>query len=299
MEKEIMHVAIKSILEKYQCHSEQDYINALKEIFQEIALLGLWRAKFYEKAAFYGGTALRILYGLDRFSEDLDFTLLKKDKNFDLSPYNQAIADELSSFGFEVTVKTKHKTIETNIESAFIKASSKKQLIIIEAADNIIDRIHHMNTIKIKMEVDTYPPGKFKTEVKNILTPIPFSVKTLTPPDLFAGKIHAILCRPWQKRVKGRDWYDLVWYISRNIPVNLTHLRERLIQSSAWNNKAAFTKNNLMDLLKNKIKETDFQNAKKDVLPFLKEKKATELWSKAFFQEVAGKIELYQPLTDK
>src|SRR3990167_3375731 len=100
-----MHAAIKTMLEKYHCRSEQDYLNALKEIFQEIALLGLWRAKFYEKAAFYGGTALRILYGLDRFSEDLDFTLLKTNKHFDLSPYNRAIADELSSFGFQVTVE--------------------------------------------------------------------------------------------------------------------------------------------------------------------------------------------------
>src|SRR5258708_11206041 len=108
MEK-IMHYAIEQMLKKYNCCSQLDYLNSLKEIFQEIALLGLWRAKFYEKAAFYGGTALRILYGLDRFSEDLDFTLLKNTKNFDLSPYNQAIADELSSFGFKVSVETKIK----------------------------------------------------------------------------------------------------------------------------------------------------------------------------------------------
>src|SRR5579872_4522766 len=127
-----MHAAIKTMLSKYQCHSEQDYVNALKEIFQEISLLGLWRAKFYEKAAFYGGTALRILYGLDRFSEDLDFSLLKPEKNFDLSRYNQAIKDELNSFGFEVTVETKIKNTDSNIESAFIKAETKKQFILID-----------------------------------------------------------------------------------------------------------------------------------------------------------------------
>jgi predicted nucleotidyltransferase component of viral defense system len=285
-----MHSAIKTMLEKYQCHSEEDYVNALKEIFQEIALLGLWRAKFYEKAAFYGGTALRILYGLDRFSEDLDFTLLKPDKNFDLTPYNQAITDELNSFGFKVSVEVKNKNIETNIESAFIKATTKKQLIIIEAASEIIDRIHRLNTIKIKMEVDTHPPGKADTEVKNIFLPIPFSVKTLTPSDLFAGKLHALLCRPWQTRVKGRDWYDLVWYIARNIPVNLNHLRDRLIQSSAWNKKDKFTLEDLLKVLNHKINETDFKNAKIDILPFIKDKHAIALWSKDFFLGVIQKM---------
>lgn len=285
-----MHAAIKTMLANYQCHSEQDYINALKEIFQEIALLGLWRAKFYEKAAFYGGTALRILYGLDRFSEDLDFTLLKSDKHFDMNPYNQAVADELQSFGFQVSVEIKDKNIESSIESAFIKATTKQQLIIIEATPEITDRIHRMHTIKIKMEVDTNPPGSCDTEVKNILLPIPFSVKTLSPPDLFAGKIHAILCRPWQKRVKGRDWYDLVWYISRSIPVNLHHLRDRLIQSSAWNKKTKLTSKDLMTLLISKINETDFKNAKSDILPFIKDKDAVNLWSKQFFLDVINKI---------
>ncbi len=285
-----MHSVIKTMLAKYQCRSGQDYINALKEIFQEIALLGLWRSKFYEKAAFYGGTALRILYGLDRFSEDLDFTLLKPDNHFDLSTYNQAIADELNSFGFKVTVETKKKTIESNIESAFIKATTKKQLIIIEAESEMINRIHHMDTIKIKMEIDTNPPGSVDTEVRHVLLPIPFSVKTLTQSDLFAGKIHAVLCRPWQTRVKGRDWYDLVWYVSRNIPVNLSHLHDRLIQSKAWEKNKKFTPNDLVELLKNKINQTDFNNAKADILPFIKDKRAIELWSRDFFLHIIEKI---------
>lgn len=286
----MINAVIKTMLDKYHCSSEQDYINALKEIFQEVALLGLWRSKFYEKAAFYGGTALRILYGLDRFSEDLDFTLLKKDKNFDLAPYNQAIKEELQSFGFQVSVETKNKNVETNIESAFIKATTKKQLIVIKATSDIVNRIHHMHTIKIKMEVDTDPPGKFHTEIKNSLLPIPFSVKTLTQPDLFAGKLHAILCRPWQTRVKGRDWYDLVWYVARNIPVNLIHLQERLIQSSAWNKKNQLSKDALLELLESKIRQTDFKTAKTDVLHFISDKKAVALWSKDFFFEVIQDI---------
>jgi hypothetical protein len=285
-----MHDAIKEMLKKYQCHSESDYINALKEIFQEIALLGLWRAKFYEHAAFYGGSALRILHGLNRFSEDLDFTLLKPDKTFNLMPYNQAVVDELSSFGFNVEVIYKNKKIISNIESAFIKADSKKQLIVIEAPTNMISTIHRMQTLKIKMEIDINPPGKFTTEVKNILQPIPFSVKTLISPDLFAGKIHALLCRPWQTRVKGRDWHDFVWYISRNTPVDLIHLRERLIQSNAWSKDKKLTLEDLKNLLINKITHVDFFNAKKDVTPFLNDLESTALWSKDFFLQLTNNI---------
>ncbi len=279
----MIHAAIITMLDKYNCQSQQDYINALKEIFQEIALLGLWRAKFYEKAAFYGGSALRILYGLDRFSEDLDFTLTKPSKQFDLTPYNEAITAELNSFGFDVSVQGKQKQHDSNIESAFIKAQTQKQLIIIEAPNTITSHIHNMHTIKIKMEVDTDPPGKFDTEVKNVLLPIPYSIKTVTQPDLFAGKIHALLCRPWQKRVKGRDWYDFYWYISRQIPVNLIHLQERLRQSNAWPKNKKLTKSDLIQLVKIKISNTDFENAKQDIKPFLNDPSAIALWTQEFF----------------
>jgi len=278
-----MHEAVKTMLAKYECRTEQDYVNALKEIFQEIALLGLWRSKFYEKAAFYGGSALRILYGLDRFSEDLDFSLLITDNSFDLSLYNQAIKDELNGFGFDVIVDTKIKSNASTIESAFIKAQTKKQLLLIEVSPDITNRIHNMNSIKIKMEVDIDPPGEFNTDTKILLHPIPFSVKTYQLPDLFAGKIHALLCRPWQQRVKGRDWYDFIWYLSRNTSVNLNHLRERLVQSSAWEKQSPFTLTDLNAMLTAKIKQTDFENAKKDILPFIKDQQAVDLWSKEFF----------------
>ena len=278
-----MYEPIKQMLKKYSCHTEQDYLNALKEIFQEIALLGLWRAKFYEKAAFYGGSALRILYGLDRFSEDLDFTLLAENKNFDLAPYNQAVADELNAFGFEVRVESKHKTKESTIESAFIKADSKKQFIVIETPQIFIKQLHNMHTIKIKMEVDIAPPGKFSIEAKTLLQPIPFTVKTLSLPDLFAGKIHALLCRPWVQRVKGRDWYDFVWYVARHTPVSLVHLQERLMQSGAWSAKKKITQEALIELLVDKIQRTNFELAKKDVMPFLKDQASIALWSTDFF----------------
>jgi len=286
-----MHTAIEQMLKKYHCRTELDYINALKEILQEIALLGLWRAKFFEHAAFYGGSSLRILYGLDRFSEDLDFTLLNPDKQFRLAPYNHAIETELQSFGLEAKIITKVKNIKTNIESAFIKADTKKQLIVIEAPAEIYNRIHSMRLIKIKVEIDSNPPRKFTTEAKTLLQPIPFTVKTLVKSDLFAGKIHALLCRPWQQRVKGRDWYDFVWYIAQEVPVNLIHLQERLIQSQAWKKAHKFKENDLINLLEEKINCTDFSEAKKDVLPFLRDLQSVDLWSTEFFQNLLQRLQ--------
>lgn len=286
----IMHNVVQSMLDKYSCRSDNDTINALKEIFQEIALLGLWRAKFFEHAAFYGGTALRILYGLDRFSEDMDFSLLLPNNDFSLAKYNQAIVDELAAFGFEVTVTRKSKNINTAIESAFLKANTVKQLLIINANESMRNSFHHMHTIKIKMEVDTNPPLNFRTKAKRLLLPIPFSVLSYSKQDLFAGKIHALLCRKWLKRIKGRDWYDYYWYISRNIAVNLTHLEQRLRQSGHWTSNRALTHNELVQLIKNKISEIDFDYAKKDVVNFLKDRAAVELWSPQFFLELSQSL---------
>jgi predicted nucleotidyltransferase component of viral defense system len=285
-----MHDVVKHMLEKYPCHSQQDYTNALKEIFQEIALLGLWRAKFFEKAAFYGGSALRILYGLNRFSEDLDFSLLAEDKNFSLEPYNKAVTRELLAFGFEASVDTKVKAKKTDIESAFIKANAKKQFIAIETPLNIINDVHRMQTIKIKMEVDTTPPGLFNTETKFLLQPIPFSVKSFTPTCLFSGKIHALLCRPWIHRVKGRDWYDFIWFISRNISVNLPHLQQRLEQSGAQEEGEPFSKDILLELLKTTIQRTDFDKAKADISPFIKDTSSLNIWSETFFLSLLDQL---------
>jgi len=161
-----MNEAVKVMLDRYNCHSINDYENALKEIIQEIALLGFWRSKFFERAAFYGGSALRILYGLDRFSEDLDFSLLKYDKSFSLVDYCKAVEDELKSFGFSVTTEKKEKKYKTNIDSAFIKAGTLKNMIVIDIPDFIEKRIHSGKLIKIKLEVDKAPPGDFRTEAK-------------------------------------------------------------------------------------------------------------------------------------
>lgn len=285
-----MNEALEFMLGRYSCKSRKDYENALKEIIQEVALLGLWRAKFFEKAAFYGGTALRIVYGLDRFSEDLDFSLLSKDPNFSLNEYLNAIQVELQGMGFDVTIETKNKEQDSAIKSAFIKAGTKKNLLKIKIPFEINNVIHRDELLKIKLEVDVNPPSSFKTEAKILLVPIPFSVNTYVPSDLFAGKIHAILCRPWKNRIKGRDWYDFVWYIAREIPVNLQHLEKRLQQSNHLAKNKKLNHDELTPLLKEKIAKIDFNQAKEDVIPFLKNTDSVLIWSNEFFMELVNKL---------
>jgi predicted nucleotidyltransferase component of viral defense system len=285
-----MNPAILSMLGRYNCVSMQDYENALKEIMQEIALLGLWRSKFFEHAAFYGGTALRILYGLDRFSEDLDFSLLKPHEDFRLGPYFSAVEAELNGMGFNVTVEEKEKSVRSAVESAFIKAGTQEHLIKITVPEGISDSVHKNRLMNIKFEVDTDPPAGFDTEAKTLLQPIPFSINTYTPADLFAGKIHAILQRSWKGRVKGRDYYDFVWYIGNNIPVRLTHLEQRLRQSGGWKIDRPMEPNDLIAMLQDKFAAVDIAAAKKDVSPFLRDSAGLALWSNEFFASLLPKL---------
>jgi len=286
-----MQNAVAQMLSRYDCRSSDDYVRALREILQEIALLGLWRSKFFEKAAFYDGTALRILYGLDRFSEDLDFSLLEPLSDFDLASYSAALEKELKAFGFEVRVEQKNKSVATAVQSAFLKAATVNQLLVIQAGSDIARQIPPGQVIRIKLEVDTDPPGGFATESRYLLQPLPFSVRSYTLPDLFAGKMHALLCRRWKNRVKGRDWYDLVWYCARHPQLHLAHLEQRMRQSGHWSAGTPFTAKALRELLVQSIDQLDVDQARHEVLPFVREPAALEVWSKKFFTAIAQRIQ--------
>lgn len=285
-----MNDAVFKMLERYRCTTAGEYKNALIEIMQEVALLGLWRAKYFEHAAFYGGTALRILYGLDRFSEDLDFSLIRASPKFDLNPYLEAVRSELNGMGFNVSVESRKKKVETATESAFIKAGTKESLLKIDVPKAISNRLQHNSILEIKLEVDTNPPGGFQVEAKTLLQPIPFAVNTFTPADLFAGKLHAILQRKWKTRVKGRDYYDFVWYLAQNIPVRLKHLEQRLRQTGGWSGKEPLRKDPLIELLKAQFANVNIQAAKQDVLPFIKDAAAVNLWSSDFFVSLLPRL---------
>ena len=287
-----MNIALQNLFNKYKLESVSDYENAAKEIIQHLSLLGLWRSKFFEHAAFYGGTCLRIFYGLQRFSEDLDFSLVKKNDEFDINPFIHAIESELESFGFIVTVSSKKKIIESQIESAFIKGNTKKNLIYIETPEKYIDLLPENKKLKIKLEIDVDPPGGASFDVKTLFNPIPFSVKLFSPEDLFAGKLHAVLCRKWKNRTKGRDLYDFIWYISQNFSCNLLHLKERMVQTGHLKSSEKFDKNKIQKLLLNRMADINLEQAKDDVSPFIQDSKELELWTKDFFIELIHGIEV-------
>ncbi|HET55255.1 MAG TPA: nucleotidyl transferase AbiEii/AbiGii toxin family protein [Ignavibacteria bacterium] len=285
-----MNDLLKQLISKPLPESEQEIVQLLRESLQSLALLGLWRSNFFEHAAFYGGTALRILYGLDRFSEDLDFSLLKPNKNFTFEKYKNSIIRELEAFGFKVTFEVKAKSKGSEIESAFIKTNTLNQLIVIEAPSSLTLSFDKQKVLKVKLEVDTNPPPGFDTEMKYVFSPIQFAVKSFTLPSLFAGKMHAILCRKWKSRVKGRDWYDFAWYVGNYPELKLKHLEERMRQSGDYKEKKELTKEKFLEILNNTIENLDIEKARKEVEPFVDNKISLELWSKEFFKAASENI---------
>ena len=209
-----------NMLSAYGATTEQERRNAIFEVNQQVILAGLYNSGFFDVAAFYGGTCLRIFHGLQRFSEDMDFSLLAPDDKFDFTKYFQPIIDEFAIVGREVEIKKKDKKIFGKVESAFLKDNTDVYDVSFQTD----------KSIKIKIEVDTQPPLNFRTEQKLLLQPHSFMTRCFTLPDLFAGKMHALVYRGWKNRVKGRDWYDFEWYVRHNVPLDFAHLAERVRQ---------------------------------------------------------------------
>ena len=291
-----MMSSIQSMMERYQPQNAEAYRNALKEIVQEIALHGMSKSGFFQEGAFYGGTALRIFYGLHRFSEDMDFSLVHPNPSFALSDYLPTVEEELSAVGLKMRVEQKNKTKVTDIQSAFIKGGTLIQIISIQQTDEVlIPGIHKQEQLKIKLEVDTNPPPGAGFELRYALRPVPYVVRLYDKPSLFAGKIHAVLCRNWARRIKGRDLYDYVWYLSQDTPVNLFHLQKRLEQSDRWDSSKQLALQDTKDMLKERFSQLDFEAAKKDVIPFLSDASELDLWNAGFFQAITENLTANMP----
>lgn len=275
-----MNNAIEAMLSKYRTETRNDYDRAIKEIIQEISLVGLWRARFFEHAAFYGGTSLRILYGLDRFSENLDFTLLKPDKNFSLENYNESIAKELSSYGFTVEIDNKTKEWQTNIRSAFIKANTLGEMLKIGIPSHLTKGLHPEARLKIKIEVDTHPTPAYEYETRFLEQPVNIGIRSVIERDIFAGKMYALLFREWKGRVKGRDWYDWLWFVRRGIPLQLDRLEIHLKDHGSLSEERSLTREMFRELMEKKIQLLDLESTIKDIIPFVQDKSVIEGWSK-------------------
>ena len=284
-----MKTILEQMIEAYQPKNNEEKRNVIKEVMQEITLCALSKAGFFDVAAFYGGTALRIFYGLDRFSEDLDFSLMTKNKDFDLSTYVPSLKRIVQSFGLNVDVEIKHKTSDSVIHSAFLKGDTIEQFLLFYPND-LVTGINKNEKVKIKFEIDTMPAGLATYETKYRLLPLPYSIKLYDEASLFSGKIHAVICRSWKSRVKGRDLYDYVFYLTRNTKFNLDHLREKLIESHYLSQEDRVDVNFVKALLIARFNEIDFNDAKKDVLPFIKDTSILDIWSKEFFIAITSKL---------
>lgn len=280
-----MNSIVSQMLERYDCRTREDYLNALKEIAQEIALCALAETDFFSHAAFYGGTALRIFYGLERYSEDLDFSLMKKE-DFRLESYFSALEQTFASLGMSFKVFSKVKNAESTIQSAFLKGGTLEHMLLIGAPSEISRHIQHNESLKIKFEIDIDPPAFADFEFKHRLLPFPYRVRLYDKGSLFAGKLHAVLARDWKNRIKGRDLFDYLFYVASETRPNLLHLRERLVASGKWHADKPLAMEDLRCLLLQRFNELDFSKAKEDVLSFVGNPASLDLWSREFFVSV-------------
>jgi len=282
---------IEQMLKQYDTQTIFEKKNAIKEVVQEIVLCGLSRANFFKTAAFYGGTALRIFYGLDRFSEDLDFSLKTSDPFFDFSDYLPTLEKEIRSYGLNFKTEVKEKTTDSDIKSAFIKGNTKEHLLMLFENDQIASSTGSNERIKVKFEVDTNPLDFAVFETQYKLLPIPYEVTLYDMPSLFAGKIHAVICRAWKNRVKGRDLYDYVFYLSRGTPINLKHLSARLEQSNYIPQGTQITIDDVKEMLTKRFSNIDYVQAKQDVVSFIKNPRALDVWSADFFCKITENLQ--------
>lgn len=281
-----MNSALSQMLSTYDIKTIYDRKNAMKEIMQEIILCGLSRAGFFKKAAFYGGTALRIFYGLDRFSEDLDFSLTAKDPAFDLQSYFPVLRKEILSFGLNVEIQEKEKSKDSHIRSAFLKGNTKEHLLLFFEGEQTPAGIPDTELIKIKFEIDIDPPEHAGFEHKYRLLPAPYEVNLYDMPSLFAGKVHAVLARSWRNRIKGKDLYDYVFYLSRGASLNLPHLNQRLADSGTIPAGSMLSLKDVKQLLCKRFDSIDYAQAKQDVIPFIRDTASLDVWSKEFFRQI-------------
>ena len=254
--------------------------NATYEVMQQVALAGLQRGGFFEKAAFYGGTCLRIFHDLGRYSEDMDFTLLKEDASFNIENYFPSIIAEFKALGRDVVITKKEKRNFGKVESAFLKDDTHVYNLAFQTE----------KSLKIKIEVDTKPPLGFGTEQKLLLQPFSFMTRCVTLPDLFAGKMHALVYRKWGQRVKGRDWYDFEWYVRNGVPLDFEHFRQRALDF----NSEDLSKEDFLKMLTERLATTDINAVRNDVLPFIKNPSELDIWSNDYFVQLVGMMKFQE-----
>lgn len=266
----------EQLVQLYHPQNEEQLINAQRETMQKVALAGLERGGFFTHAAFYGGTCLRLMHGLRRYSEDMDFSLVEKNDTIHIDNYFQAIEDEFTAVGLPIEIQKKDKKIFGRVESAFLKENTEAYEI----------KFQTRKMMKVRIELDINPPLIFDTERCLLSEPYAFSVRCFTLPDLYAGKMHALVYRAWQRRIKGRDWYDFEWYVRNSVPLHYAHLQERIREFSG----NSISRDEFMVALRERLSTVDINQVKQDVLGFVESPRELDFWSNDYFLMLADRI---------
>lgn len=276
---------VQSRLATYACASALEEAQALREITQDIVLAALGRTDFFGRAGFHGGTCLRIFHGLNRFSEDLDFALDAPDPSFNLLPYLDRVCAELVAYGYALEIEDRSKGAQT-VRKAFLKDDSMGKILLLGYRPSS----GPLRKLRIKLEVDTRPPVGATYEMPVLDYPFPSAVRVFDLPSLFAGKMHALLCRGY---LKGRDWYDFIWYSSHRVAINHTLLSSALDQQGPWAGSGVETNDNwCQEHLTQVIESLEVKQAREDVRRFLRpnELPSLELWTRDFFLQQCRKL---------
>ena len=268
-----MNDMFELMLSAYPTGSQQERRNAIYEVMQQVVLAGLYRGGFFKEAAFYGGTCLRIFHKLNHFSEDMDFSLLRKNPDFNFETFFPAIIDECKLLGREVVITKKDKRNFGKVESAFLKDNTDVYNLSFQTE----------KSLKIKIEVDTLPPLDFQTEQRMLIQPFSFMTRCISLPDLYSGKLHALVFRKWKTRIKGRDWYDFEWYVRHQVPLNFRHLQTRVSEFNALE----LSRESFMEMLRERLASADIEDVKADVLPYLRDEHELDIWSNDYFLQLA------------
>ena len=285
-----MVTTIEQIVKSHNPSTIDETKAIIREIVQSIVLIGLSRSGFFSKASFYGGTALRIFYNLNRYSEDLDFTLNNAEPDFSIELYTSKIKEVALSYGLELEIMKKNQKTKSPIESAFAKLNTYQTFISLKLDNKIISTLHKDELLKVKFEIDCNPSLGFKNETKWLDIPEFAQVVVLDEPSLFAGKLHAILCRNYKNTVKGRDYYDFLFYVQKRIKPNLIYLRNKLIETGKINALDHFDLNVLKSMLKEQFEKVDFNQVKQDAMRFVFKNEDLSYYTKDLFIQMAEKI---------
>jgi len=264
----------QAMLSAYDLTSAEQRHNAATEVNQKIILTGLYHGRFFDKATFRGDACLRLIHGLPRFTDCLEFSLLKPKEDFSFSDYSRAIADEFLLFGQKVEIRERKNF--SREDSAFL----------MNGATTYDVALGGKAPTEITIEIVTQPKLKVATEPKLLRALIPLYVRCFTLPRLFAEKMHALVYRAWEKRIKGRDWYDFEWYVRHGVPLDFTHLHERILQF----NGEDVGKDEFLEKLKERLASADIDKVKADAIPFIRDTKESAIWSNGYFLQLAQMV---------